>query len=68
VLVVELRIDRDGDPDLVTEGDGERVLELTTQAALELTAREVVGHRDDRGVLVEGDRLAGAQPGSLVWL
>ena len=47
---------------------GEGVLELGAQPALELVAGEVVGHGDDRGALVQGDRLAGAQPGPLVGL
>ena len=47
---------------------GERVLELAAQPALELVAGELVGDRDDRGALVEGHRLAGAQPGALVGL
>ena len=50
------------------KADGERVLELAAQPALELAAGEVVGHGDDRGALVQGDRLAGAQPGPLVGL
>ena len=33
---VELRVDRDRDPDLLAEGDGERVLEARAQPALEL--------------------------------
>ena len=48
--VVELRVDRDRDPDLLAEGVGQRVLEAGAQPALELGAGEVVGDRDDRGV------------------
>ena len=67
-VLVELGVDRDRDPDLPAEGDGQGVLELAAQPALELAAGEVVGHGDDRGALVEGHRLAGAQPGALVGL
>ena len=66
--LVEAGVDGDRDPDFAGEAHGEGVLELPAEPALELDAREVVGHRDDRGVLVEGDRLAGAQPGPLVGL
>ena len=66
--VVELRVDRDRDPDLLAEGVRQRVLEPGPEPALELLAGEVVGHRDDRGVLVQGDRLTGAEPGALVGL
>ncbi len=47
---------------------GQRVLELASQPALELAAGELVGDGDDRGALVQGDRLAGAEPGPLVGL
>ena len=67
-VVVERRVDRHHDPDLAAEGLAQRVLDLAAQPALELTAGEVVGHRDDRGALVQGDWLAGAQPSSLVGL
>ena len=56
------------EPDLAAEDRGQRVLELGAQPALELGAGEVVGDRDDRGVAVQGDRLAGLQPGPLVGL
>jgi hypothetical protein len=52
----------------VPEAHGERVLELTAQAALELGAGELVADGDDRGIGVERDRLAGAYPGLLVGL
>ena len=62
--LVERRVDRDREPDLAAEGDGQRVLELGAQPALELVAGELVGDGDDRGVLVQGQRLArpGARP------
>ncbi len=66
--VVQGRVHGHRDPDLATEGHGERVLELSAQPALELAAGEVVGDGDDRGALVEGDRLARPQPRPLVGL
>ena len=47
---------------------GQGVLELAAQPALELGAGEVVADRDDRGVAVQRDRLAGLDPGLLVGL
>ena len=61
-------IDRHREPDLPGEGHGEGILELATQPALELAAGELVGDGDDGGALVQGHRLAGAQPGALVGL
>ena len=61
-------IDGDGEPDVSGERLGEGVLELAPQPALELGAGELVGHRDDRGALVERHRFAVAQPGLLVGL
>ena len=67
-VVVEGGVDRHGDADLAAERLAERVLELAAQAPLDLAAGEVVGDGDDRRALVDGHRLAGAQPGPLVGL
>ncbi len=55
----------DGDPHVVPERLGERVLQAGAQPALELVAGELVRDRDDRGVLVDGHRPARRQPGAL---
>ena len=57
---------RDGEPDRLAEALAEGVLERRAQPALELVAGELVGDGDDRGALVQRQRLAGAQPGPLV--
>ena len=61
-------VDRHRDPDLPAQRDGERVLELAPEPALELGAGEVVGDGHDRRALVERHRLAGPQPRALVGL
>src|SRR4051812_11989011 len=65
-MAAELGVDRDGDPHRVVEGGAEGLLELRPQPALDLVAGELVGDRDDRGALVQGDRAAAGEPGTLV--
>ncbi len=62
---LQLGVDRHRDPDLGAEGVAQGVLEPRAEPALELVAGEVVGHRDDRGVLMQGDRAARGEPGPL---
>ena len=62
---LQLGVDGDRDPDLPAERVPECVLEAGAEASLELAAGELVGDRDDRGLAVQRDRLAGGQPGPL---
>ncbi len=63
---LELGVHGHRDPHLGAERVAEGVLEPGAQPALELVAGELVGDRDDRGVLVQRDRAARGQPGPLV--
>jgi len=62
---LEVGIHCDGQPHLATEGRAERVLQPGPQPRLELSAGEVVLHRDDDRVAVQGHRLGSADPGPL---
>jgi hypothetical protein len=66
--VLERGVDRDEHADLAAEALAQRVLDVVAQPALELGAGELVGDRDDRGVLVQRHGHARAQPGPLVGL
>jgi hypothetical protein len=65
VGVAEAGVDRDREPHRLSERAAERVLEARTEPSLELTPREIVRYRDDRGVLVQRDRLRRGQPGAV---
>ena len=62
------RVDGGAEPDLAAVDAAERSLELGPQPALDLGAGELVGHRDDGQVVVDGHRVAVRQPGPLVGL
>jgi len=65
-LRIEGRVDGDSDPDVTAEALGEDPLEVRTEAGLELSAGEVVRHRDDRRAFVQRDWTRVGQPGPLV--
>ena len=52
------RVDGGAEPDLAAEHLAQRTLELGSQPALDLGAGELVGDRDDRQLVVDGDRIA----------
>ena len=62
VVDLEAGVDGDGDAHLLAELHTQGLLELAAQGTLEAVAGELVGHRHDGGVAVDGDRLAGAHP------
>ena len=59
-------VDGHPEPDVTTERQGQRLLDLAAQPAFELGAGELVGDLDDGLVAVQGDGRTGLEPGALV--
>ena len=58
----QVGVDRDGQSDRLTERAAEAVLDPRAEPGLELATGEIVGDGDDRGVLMQRDRLRGGRP------